>query len=89
MRDFFIGAFEKLVAVIVVLMSLGVVIGAAAVGFGAGMGPGHQGGIMQGLFVLIGGAIYVIFIGGAMYLGLGIYQNTRRTAELLERMAGK
>jgi len=89
MRDFFIGAFEKLVAVIVVLMIVGVVIAAAAVSFGGGMGPGGQGGILQGLFVLIGGAIYVIFIGGAMYLGLGIYQNTRRTAELLEQMAAK
>ena len=90
MRDFFINAFEKLVAVIVILMIIGVVIGAAAVSFGAGMGPGGQGGgILQGLFVLIFGAIYVVFIGGAMYLGLGIYQNTRRTAEALERMAAK
>lgn len=89
MREFFIGAFEKLVAVIVILMMIGVVIGAAAVSFGAGMGPGGQGGILQGLFVLIAGAIYVIFIGGAMYLGLGIYQNTKRTAEALERMAAK
>ena len=90
MRDFFINAFEKLVAVIVVLMCIFVVIAAAAVSFGAGMGPGGQGGgILQGLMVLIVGAIYVVFLGGAMYLGLGIYQNTKRTADLLERMAPK
>lgn len=90
MRDFFINAFEKLVAVIVVLMCLGVVVGAAAVSFGGGMGPGGgQGGILQGLLVLVAGAIYVVFLGGAMYLGLGIYQNTKRSADLLERIAAK
>ena len=90
MRDFFIGAFEKLVSIIVVVMAIGVLVAAAAVSFGPGMGPGGgQGGILQGLFVLVGGSIYVIFIGGAMYLGLGIYQNTKRSAELLEQIAAK
>lgn len=92
MRDFFINAFEKLVAVIVVLMCVFVVIAAVGVAFGGGMGPGGPGaggGVLMGLLVLAVGAIYVVLIGGAMYLGLGIYQNTRRTAELLERMAAK
>ncbi|MCU0912675.1 MAG: hypothetical protein MUE98_15505 [Rhodobacteraceae bacterium] len=92
MRDFFISAFETLVGVLVVLLAIGVVIAAIAValgGGGAGMGPGMgaAGGPLAGLAVLIVGAIYVILVGGALYLGLGIYQNTRRTAELLERMA--
>ncbi len=92
MRDFFINAFEKLVGVIIVLLLVLVVVGALATMFGGGMmGPGGQqgGGFLPGLLVLIVGLIYVIFIGGAMYLGLGIYQNTKRTAELLERMAPK
>ena len=95
MRDFFINAFEKLVAVIVVLMCVFVVVMAVAAAFGGGMGPGGPegpglgGGILMGLMVLAFGAIYVVLIGGAMYLGLGIYQNTKRTAELLERLAAK
>lgn len=90
MREFFIGAFEKLVGVIIVVLALGVLIAAAVASFGDGMGPGGgQGGILQGLAVLIGGGIYVIFIGGVMYLGLGIYQNTKRAADLLERIASK
>lgn len=93
MRDFFINAFEKLVGVVVVLMLVAVVVGALATMFGGGMmmGPGGQqgGGVLAGLVILVVGLVYVVFIGGAMYLGLGIYQNTRRTAELLERMAPK
>ena len=95
MRDFsFISAFETLVGVLVVLLAIGVVIAAVAValgggGGGPGMGPGTSpaGGPLLALAVLIGGAIYVILVGGARYLGLGIYQNTRRAAKLLERMA--
>jgi hypothetical protein len=90
MRDFFIRSFELLVGVIIVVMSIGVVIAAVATMFGAGMGAGmgpmgQGGGIIAGLAILVGGTIYVIFIGGIMYLGLGIYQNTKRTAEALER----
>lgn len=79
MRDFFINGFEKLVGVIVIFMAIGVLIAA----FGAMANP--NGGVLIGLGVLIGGAVYVLFMGGAMYLGLGIYQNTKRTADALER----
>jgi hypothetical protein len=89
MRDFFISAFEKLVGVIVVVLSLLVLLAAGAAMMGGLTGPDGQqvGGVGAGLAILILGIVYVIFVGGAMYLGLGIYQNTRRTAELLERMA--
>ena len=83
MRDFFIGALDKLIAVVAVLMCIGVVIVAGMVATGAG-GPGQPGGILPALFVLVAGAIYVIFVVGFMYLGLGIYQNTKRTAAALE-----
>lgn len=81
MRDFFINSLEKIINVIVVLGCVGVVIGTIAVAFapdGGGIGPA--------LAVLIGGAIYVLLFGGFMYLGLGIYHNTKRTAEAIETL---
>ena len=91
MRDFFIKGFEILVGVIVVLMGLGIIAVAGMVAFGGptyGMnGMQMRGGPLAGLGVLIAGALYLIFVGGIMYLGLGIYQNTRRTAEAIEKLA--
>lgn len=91
MQAFFIGAFEKLVAVIVVLLGIGVLVAAILVMSGAGtMGPGGRamgGGLLPGLIVLVAGAVYVLLVGGALYLILGIYHNTRRSAEALERLA--
>jgi hypothetical protein len=90
MPVFFIGAFEKLAAVIVVLFGIGVLVVAGAVMSGSGMmGPGGRatGGVLPGLLVLGGGIVYVLLLGGALYLILGIYHNTRRSAEALERMA--
>lgn len=93
MRDFFINGFEILVGIIIVLLILLVLVVAGAAAFGGGgmMMNGQQmpGGPLVGLGILVGGLIYVIFIGGLMYLGLGIYQNTKKTAAALERMAGK
>ncbi|MFD2440119.1 hypothetical protein ACFSS8_08560 [Paracoccus kondratievae] len=37
--------------------------------------------------VWIAGTIYLILIGGMVYLGLGIYNNTKRTAEAIERLS--
>lgn len=88
MREFFIGGFEILVGVIVVLLSIAVVVAAGAVAFGAG-GPQMQGGPLVGLAVLLGGAVYVIFLGGILYMGLGIYQNTKRTAAAVEKLANR
>lgn len=87
MRDFFIRGFEVLVGVVVILMSIGVVVAAIAVGMGAATGVDGVpagGGPLAGLLVLVLGAIYVIFVGGAMYLGLGIYRNTQRMADALD-----
>ena len=81
MRDFFIQSFEKLVSVIVVLMMIGSVLGAFI--------AGAQEGFLAFVLVLIMGAIYTVLLGGGLYLGLGIYQNTKRSAELLERIASK
>jgi hypothetical protein len=46
-----------------------------------------MGGFVPGLLVLVAGAVYVLLLGGGLYLILGIYHNTRRSAEALERMA--
>ena len=89
MRDFFINSFEKLVGVIVVLLAIFVVVAAGMSAFGGGGMGGMRGSPLMGLAILIGGAIYVIFIGGLMYMGLGIYQNTRRTAEAVEKLAAR
>ncbi|MBI1417402.1 MAG: hypothetical protein GC146_09280 [Limimaricola sp.] len=99
MRDFFIRSFEMLISVILALIALGILLFAGFVAFGqpggmqgmgpmGGMGPMAQG-PLAGLLILIGGGLYLIFIGGLMYLGLGIYHNTRRTADAIERMAGQ
>ena len=82
MRDFFIIWFERLVGVIIIILALAVLIGGIATMAGA---TGQPGGFLAGLAILIGGAIYVIFIGGGLYLGLGIYQNTKRMADAMER----
>jgi hypothetical protein len=77
MRTFFIGALDKLIALIIVLGAIAVVI--AAVSAIATQG------FLPGLLVLVAGTLYVILIGGMMYLFLGIYYNTKRTAEALDR----
>ena len=81
MRDFFIGSFEKLVAVIVVLLTVVVVIG--------GISAMASQGFFAGLAILVGGALYVVMIGGILYLALGIYHNTMRTADAVEKLASR
>ncbi|MDE3027812.1 MAG: hypothetical protein KGH84_05395 [Paracoccaceae bacterium] len=88
MRDFFIRSLEVVINIVVVIMAIAIVIFAGIIAFGHGMGPnGEGGGPIAGLAMLIGGTIYLILMAGFMYLGLGIYQNTKRTADLLEQQA--
>ena len=90
MRDFFINSLEMLVGVIVVLMALAVLGAAGAAAFGGGgVGMGGMSGPLGGVAILVGGALYVIFVGGFLYMGVGIYQNTKRSAAALEKMAGR
>lgn len=86
MRDFFIGSLNILIGIFLVLLTLGV-IGFAAAAFMGGMTTpdGQQvGGALMGVGILVGGLIYVMFIGGFMYLGLGIYHNTKRMADAMD-----
>ena len=90
MRDFFINSLEILVGVIVVLLALGVVVAAGATAFGVGnMGPGGMSGPLAGLGILVGGTLYVIIVGGFLHMGIGIYKNTKRSAEALEKMVAR
>jgi len=81
MRDFFISSLEKLITVVVGLMCIAVVVGAG------GMMMSPDGGLLAAVGVLIAGGLYVVLMGGMMYLFLGIHDNTKRTAEATERMA--
>ena len=88
MRDFFIRSLDLLVGIVVVLLIIGTVLAAVVALIGAGE-PGTPlgGGIAAAVGILIAGTVYTIFVGGFLYLGLGIYHNTRRAAEAVERMA--
>lgn len=81
MRDFFIGSFEKIVSLIVIILAAVVVIG--------GIGAMFNQGFLAGIGVLIVGGLYVIMVGGMLYLALGIYHNTKRTADAVEKLAAK
>lgn len=83
MRDFFIKSFEVIVSIVVIVSALVVFVGGLVMMFS------HMGGFLQGLLFWVLGAIYVLFVGGAMFLGLGIYQNTKRTADATERLANR
>lgn len=84
MRGFFIQSLEKIVNFMAVLSIIGVVLAALGVMF---FGTPQGGGFLAGLAVLVVGALYVVLIFGGIYLALGIYENTRRTAEATEQLA--
>ena len=81
MRDFFIKSFESLIAIIIIISAAGTVI--------AGLATMFSEGFFRGIAVLIFGAIYTVVMGGGLYLAFGIYHNTKRTADAVERMAQK
>lgn len=86
MRDFFIRALEVVINVVVVLTAILIVVAAGAAMFAPAQAASQLGGMsgpLAGIAILVAGFIYLIFVAGFMYLGLGIYQNTKKTAELL------
>lgn len=82
MRDFFLNSFEILVEVIVGLMCLGVVILAAVPLF-----SGHDGSLLMAVGILVGGGLYVVLMGGILYLVLSMHDSMKRTAAAVEKMA--
>lgn len=92
MRDFFIRSLDVLIGIFVVFAVIGIIVASAAMMSGGMSGPGGmpmQGGVGSGVALLVVGLLYVCFIAGFLYLGVGIYHNTRRTAEATERMANQ
>lgn len=47
------------------------------------------GGIVPALIWLVGGLIYTIIVVGFLYIGTGIYINTKRTADAVETMLNR
>jgi hypothetical protein len=86
MRNFFIKSLEIIINVVVIIAAIGIVImaGAAFMSGNAAQAQYGMNGAVAGVLILIGGGVYLTMVAGFMYLGIGIYQNTKRTAELLE-----
>lgn len=82
MRDFFIRSFERLIGLFIVIGAIVILVAAVAAALGS---SGGGEGLLTALGILIGGGLYLVLVGGFAYLGLGIYHNTRRAAEALER----
>ncbi len=74
MKRIIIKSLELIATILMALIVLGAAIGGAA-----------SGGFIGFLGGLIGGAITAIVLLGALFLLMDIADNTRRTAELLER----
>ncbi len=88
MVAFFVRSLELLMNVLIVLGVATVFVAACAAGFGGVPLENGQTWIGPVLFfvVLLGGLICLTIFGGVVYLGLGIYKNTKRSAEALERL---
>jgi hypothetical protein len=92
MRDFFIRGFEAILSIVLIIAAIGIVAVAGMAAFGnstavEGLPPGTSG-PLAGAIILVGGFIALLVYGGLLFLGLGIYHNTRRAAEALEVRAG-
>ncbi|MEX5727816.1 hypothetical protein Ga0609869_001169 [Rhodovulum iodosum] len=83
MRNFFIESLETLVSVLVAVLGLLVLIASIATMFSA------DGGFFSGIGMLIFGGAYVILTAGVLYLFLGIQENTKRTADAVEKLLAK
>lgn len=82
MRQTFISLLDKLVILIVALILIGA--------FFAGIFAMFQGGgFFAGIGIWIGGAVYAVLVGGMLFLFLGIHENTKRTAEAVEKLANR
>ncbi|MEM8851518.1 MAG: hypothetical protein AAGE03_15985, partial [Pseudomonadota bacterium] len=64
----------------VAVVSIGALFGGVTLADGL---PRIEGPVAAAIFALAG-SVALLVIGGALYLGLGIYANTRRTADALE-----
>ncbi|SIT82011.1 hypothetical protein [Pontibaca methylaminivorans] len=89
MRDFFILWLERIINIAIIIGAVAVFIAGLAAMLTGGHGAGMGAGFAMGIGIWIGGALYLVVIGGLAYLGLGIYNNTLRTANAVERLAAQ
>lgn len=82
MRAFFIHSAERLVAVLVVFMLVGSVIN------GAFAMQQYDNIYISALAILLS-VLITILTAGLVYLGFGIYRNTKQTNELLAQLIRK
>ena len=83
MRDFMIKSLDTFIWILVVVVAIGAVIGGISTMFAP------QGGFFVGLFVIVVGLLYALLFGGFMFMAIGVYHNTRRTADAVERLAAR
>lgn len=79
MRQTIINSLETLVWALMALIMLFALFGGLTTMFTRSF--------FMGLAFLVGGALYAIVLGGMIFIFIGIHDNTRRTAEAVERMA--
>lgn len=85
MRDFFIRALEVIISAMLILAAVGIAVVAVGALFGGvPVGTVRIEGPVMAAMVVLGGSLGLLIVGGVLYLGLGIYANTARTADALE-----
>ena len=80
MRETIIKIFEILIWIIGALYAIGGVIGGIFV-----LAQGE----IAGLGIIIGGLLGAVVIMALFFIQIGIYNNTRRTADAVEKLAGR
>lgn len=80
MRQFIIKSFEGIVWIFGALVALaGVIVGLMAIANGQ----------VQGLLFIIGGPLYAILLMGMFFIAVAISDNTKRTADAVEKLAAR
>lgn len=80
MRELIIKSLDMIVWIVAGLIALGgVIVGVMALGQGE----------VAGLVIIIGGLLYAVVFAGMFFLMIGVYTNTKRTAEAIEKLAAR
>lgn len=80
MRELIIKSLDMIVWIVAGLIALaGVIVGVMALGQGE----------VAGLGIIIGGLLYAVVFAGMFFLMIGVYTNTKRTAEAIEKLAAR
>ena len=86
MKEFFIDWSEAILKVVMVVLLAAVPVAALV----TLMRPAAEGGgLAFALGILLVGWVYVVLMGGVMFIMFGIYRNTERTNALLQDLLNK